>query len=188
MNPIILLHMSCPVFKMCSEYNLNGSPAQQIQIFMGKPGIPCRQLLYFKSSMFTAWQLFYGDLINCKHYRRLKCAVPLRILALDIQRTVVKYSAFFCVIRASSSLFSEQQISHRCYRWAFFFVSQHCTLKWICDWGSSTLLLEIKIMYFTPTSYTVRQRHRAQRRTWTQVKYIPLSVASSWVMSWSSRT
>lgn len=127
---------------------------------------------------------FYYNVM--RFYRRVKCltAVSLLFLALDNCSAVIKMipPSFTSYCTKPVLLVPKQNISHRCYRG---FKEKNSGLNWTCDCGYSTLLLEIKVMlfFFPPISYSALQRHTAQRRAWTQVKCLPLSVASSWVMS-----
>lgn len=67
--------------------------------------------------------------------------------------------------------FSKLQIAHRCYRFLLSGASTKCVAERTC-----ALLPEIKIVYITANSHATLQRHRAQRRTWTRVKYRPRAV------------
>lgn len=83
-----------------------------------------------------------------RFYRRVKCltAVSLLFLALDNCSAVIKMipPSFTSYCTKPVLLVPKQNISHRCYRG----FKENSGLNWTCDCGYSTLLLEMKVMFF----------------------------------------
>lgn len=86
-----------------------------------------------------------------RFYRRVKCltAVSLLFFALDNCSAVIKMipPSFTSYCTKPVLLVPKQNISHRCYRG----FKENSGLNWTCDCGYSTLLLEMKVMFFFPS-------------------------------------
>lgn len=127
-------------------------------------------------------------------YRGVKCLITgsLLVSAFDNRRAAVKILSLpACTSHRARSLSFLNSRLHLVSQWVLLFWTKGNSRPnggKKNDWGSSTLLRDIKLVRYPSASHSSLQQNRAQMHSWTQVKCVPLSVASSWVMSRPGKT